>query len=683
MHAKPRRNAALAGALAMGAVVTGLALDPTQSVELLRARVYDGLLADVAPARLSGPRIVVVDIDEQSLARQGPWPWRRDRVARLIEAARDAGADAIGVDILYAAPETLSPAALARRLAEATGDAHARELAASLTDDDERLAKALEVGRVVLGFALDPQGDAAAATTPILARGPIDLGGVWSGTGGVYPIPALAKSAALGALALPGDADGVVRRAPLLVAAGGVLKPGLALETLRLARGASAYLLESAPTRLVSGEIAVGLSRDGLLRLAPLSRNIETISAAEALERGFAEPLKGAVVFVGASAPEAGGLRATADDPLTPSTTIEARAARQIAAGFAPREIDPRWAWALGVGLGAALIPLTFLVAAPVAYALAAAALAAPFAAAFWAAGAAQLVDPIEVAAPALAGFAVAAAMTGSAARRRARALRSRFERHLAPQVIDRIVASEGAPKLRGEMREVTALFTDIEGFTGMVGRAEPEALVRELDRYFEGVTNIALAHGGLVDKFVGDAVLVFFNMPLDLPDHANKALDCAIEIVRWTEIQRRRPDPAALGFGRTRIGIESGTALVGEVGGGAKLDYTAHGQTVNAAARLEQANKVTGSAICVGPGAALRVSEGRLRPVGALELRGFACPVLASTVWPEGAPEEWRARYLDAYARRETAPEHAARAFSALARDIGDPVAARLARCD
>jgi adenylate cyclase len=683
MRARPRRDAALAGALAVVALVAGLALDPTQAVKLMRARVYDRLLALVAPARLAGPRIVIVDIDEGSLARMGPWPWRRVFVARLIAAARNAGAAAIGVDILFAAPETLSPAALARRLAEATGDAHARDLAGSLTDDDSRLAQALEAGRVALGFALDPDGEAAAPTTPVLVQGTIDLGGVWSGAGGVYPLGALAKFAAIGALALPGDADGVVRRAPLFVSAGGVLKPGLALETLRLARGASVYLLKPAPRRVVSGEIAVGLSRDALLRLAPLSQDIETVSAADALERGFVGPLNGAVVFIGASAPEAGVLRATADDPLTSSTVIEARAARQIAAGFSPQEVDPSLGWAIGAGLGAALIPLAFLVAAPLAYAIAAVALAAPFAAAFWAAGAAWLVDPIEVAAPALAGFAAAAAVTALAARRRAQALRARFERHLAPQVIDRIVASEGVPKLRSEMREVTALFTDIEGFTGMVGRAEPEALVRALDAYFEGVTRIALAHGGLVGKFVGDAVHVFFNMPLDLPDHANKALDCAIEIVRWTEEFRRGSDPAALGFGRTRIGLESGPALVGEVGGGAKLDYTAHGPTVNAAARLEQANKVTCSAICVGPGAASQIVAARLRPVGALELRGFAGPVEASTVWPEGASQEWRARYLDAYARRESKPKLAAEAFSALAREIDDPIAAKLAGCE
>jgi adenylate cyclase len=268
----------------------------------------------------------------------------------------------------------------------------------------------------------------------------------------------------------------------------------------------------------------------------------------------------------------------------------------------------------------------------------------------------------------------------GASARRRARALRARFERHLAPAVIRRIIANEDRPKLDGERREITALFTDIEGFTGMVGRAAPEALVAALDGYFDGVTRIALAHGGLVDKFVGDAVHVFFNMPFDLADHAGKALDCALEIVRWSEAYRREPSPAALGFGRTRVGLESGPALVGDVGGGAKLDYTAHGETVNAAARLEQANKVTGSAICVGPGATARIAPGRLRPVGKLELRGFLTPVAAASPWPDAADASWRERYLEAMTQGDTNPAQAARAFAALAAELDDPVAARLA---
>ena len=114
-----KRAAALAGAAGVVAVVAALALDPTGTIELLRARVYDRLLAAAAPSRSGEPQVVVLDIDEPSIAREGPWPWRRERIARLIEAARAGGAAAIGVDILFATPDAQSPAALARQLAEA------------------------------------------------------------------------------------------------------------------------------------------------------------------------------------------------------------------------------------------------------------------------------------------------------------------------------------------------------------------------------------------------------------------------------------------------------------------------------------------------------------------------------------------------------------------------------------
>ena len=269
MRTRPRRDAALAGAAGVVAVVAAFVFDPTGSIELLRARVYDRLLAAVAPTGATDARVVVLDIDEASLAREGPWPWRRERIARLIEAARAGGAAAIGVDILFATPDAQSPAALARKLAEATGNPSALAVAEGQADDDARLAEALAAGGVALGFALDPDGGGEAPTAPTLARGAIDLGGVWSGGGGVYPLPILAKAAALGLASLPGDADGVVRRAPLFADVGGVLKPGLALETVRLARGASAYVLEAAPRRVRTGEISVALPRDGMLRLAP------------------------------------------------------------------------------------------------------------------------------------------------------------------------------------------------------------------------------------------------------------------------------------------------------------------------------------------------------------------------------------------------------------------------------
>src|SRR5262249_20785883 len=155
-----------------------------------------------------------------------------------------------------------------------------------------------------------------------------------------------------------------------------------------------------------------------------------------------------------------------------------------------------------------------------------------------------------------------------------------------------------------GERREVTALFTDIDDFTAMTHRAGPEELVAVLDQYFEGVAGIVVKHGGMIDKNVRGAVNALVHWPDHLWGHSRRAVDCAIAICAWTEAFRCRAAPAAMKFGRTRIGIETGQAIVGDVGIRSKLDYTAHGDAVNMAARLEVANKELGSTICIGPAA-------------------------------------------------------------------------------
>ena len=202
--------------------------------------------------------------------------------------------------------------------------------------------------------------------------------------------------------------------------------------------------------------------------------------------------------------------------------------------------------------------------------------------------------------------------------------LRQRFAQHLAPAVVERIVASPSVLKLHGERRQITALFTDIESFTAMTYRAHPEALVSLLDEYFEGVTRIVIEHGGMVDKLVGDGVHALFNTPIDLADHPVKAVRCAIAIREWTEAFRHTPRAFELGLGRTRIGVETGDVIVGDVGLSTKLDYTAYGDAINTAARLEAANKELGSAICIGPQAASRCPADLLRPIATIQLRGF-----------------------------------------------------------
>jgi adenylate cyclase len=219
-------------------------------------------------------------------------------------------------------------------------------------------------------------------------------------------------------------------------------------------------------------------------------------------------------------------------------------------------------------------------------------------AAAFVAATCDWMFDPVLPIILAATSFATASLVRGAQTQQREARLRQSFFQHLAPAVVELIAANPSVLKLRGERRRITSLFNDIEGFTAMTHRAQPEAL---LDDCFEGVARIVIDHGGTIDKLVGDAVHALFNTPLDLADHPVRSVHCAIAIRAWTEAYRKTPQALAFGLGRTRIGVETGNAVVGDVGIRAKLDYTAYGDAVNYASRLEAANKELGSSICIG----------------------------------------------------------------------------------
>jgi len=682
----------MAGLVALAIFIVAGALMPVAWRETLRENAFDLVLAadrQVRPTTGADARVVVIDIDRRSIEALGSWPWPRETLARIVEAAAAARPAAIAVDILLAESDARSLAPLARRLGAVTGRSDLLDLADTLPDGDKSLAAAVRAVPTALGFVLDPDQLQSLPAAPIITRGALPLRELWRAAGAAGPVEQLQQAAdGLGALSLPGDADGLVRRVPLLVAAGDALLPGLALEAMRLKQHASAYLVEADPAMLRAGELAIPLPDDGLLRLVPVAGNqrvARTISAAD-LAEGRAETAKlaGAIALIGGSAPELGGLRQTVSDPLTPSVQIQADAVAQMVARRVPRPLDT-----------ANLAAMLFLIAIG-AVAIVAGAILAPLAGAVvvlamivlgWLAAlglslmADRLVDPLTPTAAATLLFVVTSGTAYAATRRREALVRRRFEQHLAPAVVRRIVEQPGLMKLTGERREVTSLFTDVEGFTAMTHRAEPERLVSILDDYFEGLAEIVVQHGGMVDKIVGDAIHALFNAPIDLDLHPQRAVDCAAALSQWAEEYRRRPEPAALGFGRTRIGLETGFAVVGDVGIRAKLDYTAHGDAINAAARLEAANKDLGSSICVGPCAAARCEPTSLRPLGTIQVRGRDDALAVFEPWPSAASSQWRQRYLEAFAAIESNRPTAIASFEKLAAESpDDPVPRRLA---
>jgi class 3 adenylate cyclase len=242
------------------------------------------------------------------------------------------------------------------------------------------------------------------------------------------------------------------------------------------------------------------------------------------------------------------------------------------------------------------------------------------------------------------------------------------LSRHFSPELAKRLAASGDGEGIEVQWRDVATIFTDITGFTSLVETAPPETLGALLSEYVGGMTEVVFAHEGTVAKIIGDALQVLFNAPGDQPDYATRAVACAHDLDAWAQDFCARQKVKGVNFGATRIGIHAGPALVGNFGGNRFFDYTAYGDSINIAARLEAANKQLGTRICVSASIAMAAENFQGRPVGELMLRGRSEPLRAFEPLPQArfdAPET--ALYSGAFAKMEAGDAAAMPAFAAL----------------
>jgi len=258
--------------------------------------------------------------------------------------------------------------------------------------------------------------------------------------------------------------------------------------------------------------------------------------------------------------------------------------------------------------------------------------------------------------------------LTGREARRQREFIKGAFAHYVSPKVVDRLIQDPEQMSLEGERRVMTFLFTDVADFTTMSEVLDSRELARVLNAYLDGVTQIVLKHDGMVDKFIGDAVFVIFNAPVDQPDHAERAVRCALEIDRFAEAFRIEQNAKGVPFGLTRIGINTGSAVVGNFGSRARSSYTATGDAVNTAARLEGINKTLGTRLCVAQSTRELCTTIAFRPVGAVVVKGKSAAV---EVWEplheDKVEKPFLKRYYEAFARLETLAPEALDLFQAL----------------
>jgi adenylate cyclase len=250
------------------------------------------------------------------------------------------------------------------------------------------------------------------------------------------------------------------------------------------------------------------------------------------------------------------------------------------------------------------------------------------------------------------------------------------LSRYFSPNMVETLSRQPECLTPHGEWREATFLFTDLADFTHLAETLPPDKLVALLNGYLEGVTEVVFAHGGTVMKIIGDAVQAIFGAPIADPDHAGQAVVCALAIDHFAEGFRAAQREFGIPLGPTRIGVNSGEAVIGNFGGAHYFDYTAFGDAVNVAARLERANKVIGTRICVSESVVARIPSFVGRPAGRLLLRGKTQPLgCFEPLAPGNAGAN--SKYSAAFALLETGDPRSRQAFAALVGETDeDPLA-------
>jgi len=444
------------------------------------------------------------------------------------------------------------------------------------------------------------------------ADAPLDLP---SFAGSIASLTELEVAAAgNGSINLIKDADGVLRRAHLLLGLGGVPQPTLAAELLRIGQAVSSYVVRSEAGSVQDvriGQITVQTGREADVWLHFTGYRPERfLSAARVLQGDFDPSLvQGHLVLVGITASGLRDQHATAIEQGAIGVEIHAEILEQLLLGtFLVR---PDWADGAEILylaiLGALLVwllgRLPPLACAAVGAINTTGAVVASLVL-FRTAG--ILVDPLSPSLTVLAVYVVATAAGFAATERERRHVRRAFERYLAPTVVERLVGERDRLELGGETRELTVLFGDIRGFTTVAENLEAQALTRLVNRCMTPLADAVLASGGTVDKFMGDALMAFWNAPLDVPDHALQACRAALRMsAAMADVNRRvveegilPPDAPALAIG---IGMNTGLCSVGNMGSEQRFDYSAIGDPVNLASRLEGLCRLYGVDAVIG----------------------------------------------------------------------------------
>jgi adenylate cyclase len=617
--------------LALILALIGLRIADPVFVSTIRNQSFDFLQRLKPRPQLDQP-IVIVDIDERSLQQVGQWPWPRSEVAALVDRLTAMGAIAIGFDVVFAEPDRLSPDRIAADNPDLPESVRAG--LAALPSNEEVMADAVRRSRVIVGETsargsevAEAGGQGAIADTPYAALGSDPLRHILHFQKLVQNIKIISDAAAgHGVFTVDPDPDGVFRRMPLVMVVEKAVRLGLSAEILRIATGGQAFATradEAGLTSIVVGGVAV--PTDGQGKVWPwfnASRRDRYVSAGAVLSgEAPVQSIAGHMVLIGTSAVGLEDFRATPVATFMPGVEIHA----QIMENILGQQLLSRPNYAIGMEIvfialfGLLIVWLVPKLGAAYASVAAISVLAVFAGGSLWAfTSERMLIDATFPFASLTALFMVMATANYLREERQKREIRRAFGQYLSPSLVDRLADDPSRLVLGGETRDLTLLFTDVRGFTTISEsyKAFPQGLTRLMNRFLTALSQPILERDGTIDKYMGDAIMAFWNAPVDLPDHAARACRAALDMIRkvddlnekMLDETKANPDQP---YHRIKIGIgiNTGTCVVGNMGSDMRFDYTALGDTVNLASRLEGQSKPYGLSVILGDGTAQTVA--------------------------------------------------------------------------
>ncbi len=566
------------------------------------------------PREYAQAPVLVVDIDEESLEALGQWPWPRSQLAEMVNVLASNGAAAIGFDVAFPENDRTSPFRSMETLRDLGAEISFPDGAPEL-DNDVLFAESLQQAPAVIGFAL---ADDFVSKIPEpktgwawLGQDPRDVLQKYHGSMDVLPLIEEAAQG-LGFFSFPPTFDGVVRKVPIIAVSEENTYPSLAMETLRVAQQASNFTVKSTGA---SGEADTGLpavvsvkvgdyiaetDADGSLWIYYSGRAGANRLSAKSLLDGSLDPqqlqerIAYHIVLIGTSAL---GLRDLVATPLAsgyPGVNVHAEIIDQILSETFLHRPD----YVTGLEYALALFAIIFMVVAvrPGRFTISA------VLATLMAAGAIGLswhlfaerhilLDPIPLLFAILVSYFSITLLQYLGSEQEKRFIRNAFGRYLAPSLVERLTENPSALNLGGETRELTLLFCDIRGFTTISEALSPQELTQLLNNFLTPMTDELLKSEATIDKYMGDAILAFWNAPLTVENHRTAALGATVQMANRLDALN-----AEKGYGiRMGVGLHTGECLVGNLGSTQRFSYSVIGDAANVASRIEGITKYYG----------------------------------------------------------------------------------------